>query len=524
MKAYSYARFSTPEQMNGDSLRRQTDMVDKWLAAHPDAELDQQLTLRDLGVSAHHGKNARSGALGQFLKAIDQGLIEPGSYLLVENLDRVSRADPWDALPIFQLIINGGVTIVTLQDGKVWSREALRANAMMIMESIFVMIRAHEESDTKARRIRAVWENKRTKAAGKVAVTARGPAWLRLVDGEWQKIEDRASVVRRIFEQTVQGVGQHAIAEQLNREVVAVFGGGSRWHRSYIAKILGSSTVIGTMTPHTLDHVDGRKVRRPQEPIDGYYPAVVERELFDQVQAMGATRAPLRGKHAAGTVQNILGGLACCPLCGGSMTRVNKGNGSKGGSPKLVCANAKERGGCKYASVDYGQVERAIVGHMGTGFIGELGLGADAPSGSATMDAQMRELDGQIADHEHRLGKLLDAIESEPGSAALAKRLREVELKVLELKDRRLELERQATATIGPKSRLEALHKCLASKSLDVPAANSLLRQCAKAVAVDYERKSLIIRWQFGGESKLYYGAFAKGRTVARTKLPIRRA
>jgi len=225
MKAYSYARFSTPEQMNGDSLRRQKQLVDDWLALHPEVELDQQLTLRDLGVSAHHGKNARQGALGTFLRAIDHEppLVEPGSYLLVENLDRVSRADPWDALPIFQQIINAGVTIVTLQDQRVWSREAIRENPFKIFESLMIMIRAHEESATKAKRLRASWDNKRKQMTERTR-PARGPAWLRLVDGEWQKIEERAAVVRRIFELTAQGVGQNAVAELFNREGVPVFG------------------------------------------------------------------------------------------------------------------------------------------------------------------------------------------------------------------------------------------------------------------------------------------------------------
>jgi DNA invertase Pin-like site-specific DNA recombinase len=38
--------------------------------------------------------------------------------LLIESFDRLSRMDPWDALPIFQEIVNAGITIVTLQDKK----------------------------------------------------------------------------------------------------------------------------------------------------------------------------------------------------------------------------------------------------------------------------------------------------------------------------------------------------------------------------------------------------------------------
>jgi len=42
-KAYSYLRFSTPEQMKGDSFRRQTSMATAYAATHG-LDLDLQLT------------------------------------------------------------------------------------------------------------------------------------------------------------------------------------------------------------------------------------------------------------------------------------------------------------------------------------------------------------------------------------------------------------------------------------------------------------------------------------------------
>src|SRR3954466_5243657 len=87
--AYSYIRFSAKEQERGDSLRRQTDLRDGWLARNPGVKLDDSLKLQDLGVSAFRGKH-RSGdafALGQFVKLVETGRVAKGSFLLVENLD-----------------------------------------------------------------------------------------------------------------------------------------------------------------------------------------------------------------------------------------------------------------------------------------------------------------------------------------------------------------------------------------------------------------------------------------------------
>src|SRR6516165_10425780 len=92
--AYSYLRFSSPEQAKGDSIRRQTEARDAWLVRHPSVTLDTSLTLHDKGVSGFSGKhrlNADRFALAAFLKLVDAGRIPEGSYLLLENLDRLSR-------------------------------------------------------------------------------------------------------------------------------------------------------------------------------------------------------------------------------------------------------------------------------------------------------------------------------------------------------------------------------------------------------------------------------------------------
>jgi len=50
--------------------------------------------MRDEGLSAYHQKHIKSGALGVFLEAILAGKIPAGSVLIVEGLDRLSRAEP----------------------------------------------------------------------------------------------------------------------------------------------------------------------------------------------------------------------------------------------------------------------------------------------------------------------------------------------------------------------------------------------------------------------------------------------
>src|SRR5688572_23142520 len=103
--AYSYVRFSLPQQAKGDSLRRQEKLRDTWLAKSG-AVLDTSVTLLDDGVSAFtgsHRDNPDRNALAAFLDLARRGRIARGSYLVVESLDRLSRED---ILPALTLLLN----------------------------------------------------------------------------------------------------------------------------------------------------------------------------------------------------------------------------------------------------------------------------------------------------------------------------------------------------------------------------------------------------------------------------------
>ena len=91
--AYSYIRMSNPEQIRGDSLRRQQEASQRYAHEHG---LDLDDSLRDIGLSAYSGAHRLRGALGAFLGMVERG--EPrGSVLIVESLARLSRETVVDA-------------------------------------------------------------------------------------------------------------------------------------------------------------------------------------------------------------------------------------------------------------------------------------------------------------------------------------------------------------------------------------------------------------------------------------------
>ncbi len=507
-KVYSYARWSSPEQAQGDSFRRQSEAAAKWAARHG-LELDTSLSIQDEGVSAYRGTNAgEDSGLGRFLFACKRGLIDPGSYLLVESLDRVSRMTPRRAQAIVSDIVDAGVTIVTLNDGQEYTAARLDNDPMALIISLMVAWRAHEESKTKGRRVAAAWEAKRQRArAGQGGIyTRRAPAWLSWDSAleRWEVLGERAEVIRGIYRDKLAGIGEHQIARRLNSEGVRPFGRARQWHRSAVAKLLEFPAVIGTMVPGRLDYSTGRKRRVAEEPIRNAFPAIVSEADWLAVRAIkdGSTAA-VRGRHASRAVSHILAGLARCPACNSTMTRVSKGSRSR---PKLVCVAAKTGTGCSYVSVPVHEVEDAIIRDWGA-----LLENVPAGPGEGGLDAEHDKLAANIAGTEQHLMDLAEALEAAP-SATGAKRLARVEA---ELRTMRADLEAldelRAMADRGLlRTRLGDVADLLSASdndpaSLDRAAVNAGLRSVFKGAIVDYRSGRVRLQWRQGGEVAVIY-------------------
>ncbi len=522
-RAYSYLRFSTPEQAKGDSLRRQTDAATAYAEANG-LDLDTTLTFRDLGVSAFSGKNAKTGALAMFVRAIEDGVVEPGSYLLVESLDRVSRQTPRKALRALEDIVEGGVVVVTLSDQRVHTRASLD-DAMGLLGSLLVFMRAHEESQMKAQRLRASWENKRAKArADLTRLTSTGPAWLKPITDGFAVLEDRAHVVRRIFTETLAGRGQHRIAAGLTADGVPTWRGGEGWHRTYVRKIVDNAAVIGHLTPHVTERLDGGgTLRRPVgEAIEGYYPPVIDLETWHRARALVGTRqtagAGGRGRHAGKAVRHSLAGLARCPICAGTMTRVSKG--PSGGRTYLVCAKAKRGAGCAYVSVPVEAVESAIrretvtlLDNPPSTDLAELRFRAALADVEMQMDAVTGEIEDLTRARLERRGvtplarqreadlyrhkqALLDTRKSLQDQMTLAGS-RAVDARVTRLWDALEDL-----AVLASEQERDGFE---GFEGLDYTAVNAAVRETFSSVVVDHEREALTFHWRHGGETELSY-------------------
>ncbi|NKL61891.1 recombinase family protein [Rhizobium beringeri] len=488
-KAYSYIRFSTPEQLKGDSLRRQTVATELYAKTHG-LDLDNK-SFEDFGISAFHGANEETGRLGDFLEAVKHGDISAGSYLLVESLDRISRKVPRKAVRILEAICEANITVVTLADQRVYTEASLNEDPMAFMYALMVAQRANEESAMKSRRLKQAWIGKRLQAAT-APLTAICPAWLKLNDQRtaYEVIPERADVVRSIFAMCLEGLGQHSIAARLTETGIATFKHSDMWHRSYVKKLLENPAVIGCFTPHTVTVVAGRKVRTPLEPVDGYFPAIVDTEVFERVAAMSSRRGLNIANSDARktTTANVLAGLAKCPTCGATMTRVNKG-GRKGGKPYLVCTIAKAGAGCRYKQVKLGAIEEAVVS-LGT-YLHKL-----TPSPNAENEARYRDMLLSAEVIEGQIQNLVEAVARGDTSKAIAKAIGESEAELDRIREELEELGQRVADTITNRIENTVAEFCAMSESGDLAKVNAALRQLFDRVVVDYDTGYLQLFWR----------------------------
>lgn len=435
--AFSYVRISTPEQAQGRGVERQVERAKDW-AEKNGYVLDD--SLRDIGISAFHGKNLDEGALSAFIARLEAGDIPDGSALIVESLDRLSREAVVDALELFLRIIRNGVTVVTLADQRAYSRKEIQGDWTNLIISLTIMSRAHEESAMKSQRVGDAWQKKRELARSeKTAMTRRCPAWMEKKGDRYELIPERAKVVRRIISDLTNGIGKHVLARRLNNEEVPTFNDGDGWRESYIGKLVDTDAVAGVYQPHR--KVKGKRVP-DGEPIPGYFPAAVSAEELHAARAAMHLRRGKGGRRGK-RYGNLFTGLVFCGTCGGPMHFFDHGEPPKGGR-YIRCDRAKRNArACSHrTSYRYRELEVGAVNSLSPSVVARI---LDAESSELRrLKGQLATVEAQKADGERKLKgylPLLEDVDGDGPSDVIFERVKELRTFVAGKKREILELE-----------------------------------------------------------------------------------
>ncbi len=440
-RVYSYLRFSDPRQATGSSADRQLLYAQKW-AAERGLVLDESLSLRDEGLSAYHQQHVKQGALGAFLKAVDEGRIPSGSVLIVEGLDRLSRAEPIQAQAQLAQIINAGITVVTASDGREYNRAGLKAQPMDLVYSLLVMIRAHEESDTKSKRVKA---SIRRLCEGWQAGTYRGlirngrdPQWLRWDGQAWQLIPERVEAVRYALELYKKGEGAtRAVRKMVERGYEL-----SEWGLAgqQIYRLIKLPALRGAKRIS----VDGEDYL-----LEGYYPALLTDDEYHELQAATSQR---HGRRGASDIVGIITGIGItwCGYCGTAVVaqnllgRAREDGTLADGHRRLHCTSYSNSTGCKAASCSVVPVEKALLAYCSDQM--NLTRLMEPTDDGQQIRQRLQDCVRKQGEVERQLARVTEALlADDQGAAPLAfvRKARELEAELQQLQAEAERLERE---------------------------------------------------------------------------------
>lgn len=327
-KLYSYIRFSSMRQSDGSSYERQIRMA-KEIADRYNLELVNDY--QDLGVSAFKGANSKTGALSRFLDEIGRS-IPVGSWLFIENLDRLSRQDIISAQELFLSIIRRGITIVTGMDNKIYSIETVTANPMDLMFSILLFIRGNEESQTKRNRtnssallkIKAHQQNPQNPAVA-IEEIGKNMWWTDTTSGRVLPHPVYFPVLQKIVQLRQEGHSAGVILDYLNEhhEPPAPTSNKKhrKWSRAMVSRLFATKALIGVKTVN----VDGVEYE-----LRDYYPRVLSDSEFYFLRKNIVKKA-WDYSHDKEKVIPLLSGIGVlrCVHCGATMVKQTAANGKR---------------------------------------------------------------------------------------------------------------------------------------------------------------------------------------------------
>ena len=299
-KVAAYCRVSTDSKDQLNSYRTQIGYYTNFIAQHPGWEL--------VDIYADEGITGTSlEKRDEFKRMLADCRSGKITRILVKSVSRFAR-NTLELIETTRGLKDLGVVVVFEEQG------IDTAQMLGEMQLTLLAMAAQEESTSISKNMR--WSiQKRMDAGTYLGNTA--PYGYRLEDGQLKIEETEATVVRRIFEMRLSGMGQVAITQELNRKRIQPRDG-KPWTVYRVRYILSNERYIGDslfQKKYIADPLSHKSVRnhgeRDQYYIHDTHEAIISRENFQKVQESFQNQSPRRSKTPHLFVHRIL-----CPQCG----------------------------------------------------------------------------------------------------------------------------------------------------------------------------------------------------------------
>lgn len=213
------------------------------------------------------------------------------------------------------------------------------------------------------------------------------------------------ALVKRIFEMAAAGMSLRTIVRILNGEGLTT-AKGKKWGTSSLHAILKNETYTGMI-------VWGRtsKHDRPPLRVEDAHPAIVSRELFDQVQEVLREKAPTVMHPRRAGSNYLLSGLVKCKACGFALIAAPAKSGQY---TYYVCTSVLKRGpeDCDTPRFSVKKLDRRVVGAVRKRILTPEHLRDLMHLVADEMEGVEAEARGKLAGIEKELSRVIAAVEN----------------------------------------------------------------------------------------------------------------
>jgi len=306
-KVAAYARVSTNTDEQYTSYEAQVNYYKKYIQERPDWEYIN--VYADEGITGTSTKKRV-----EFNKMIADALEGKISLIVTKSISRFAR-NTLDTITYVRKLKDNGVEVF-FEKENLWTLDPKSELILTIMASI-----AQEESRSISQNV--TWGKRVSFQAGKVSFAYKSFLGYKKEDDKIVIDVDQAVIVRLIYRMfLVEGKTCSGIANYLKSERIKTPSGKSAdWTKNTVNSILtnekykGDALLQKTFTDNYLDHTLVKNTGQiPQYYVENNHPAIIDRDMWEQVQAELERRNELGAQYSS---TDIFASKLICEDCGG---------------------------------------------------------------------------------------------------------------------------------------------------------------------------------------------------------------
>lgn len=354
----------------------------------------------------------------EFNRMIEDALLGKFDMIITKSISRFSR-NTLDTLKHVRMLKERGISVY-FEKENIDTFDTKGEVLLTILSSL-----AQEESNNLSQVSR--WGIVRRFQQGKTRVNhKRFMGYDKDENGELVVNEKEAEIVRRIFEEYLEGKSYYTIAEGLEEDGILTVTGKRKWHDSVIRKMLTNEKYMGDALLQktiTVDFLSHKRIKNEghvqQFYVEDSHPSIISKETFQKVQEEIARRSKMRGVtdevRSRYSNKYAFSGKIFCGECGSVFRRVRWGTVKKYQKYVWICKSHRDKGdtACLMKSVDEEKLKEAFVRVANRvmkdsgGFISKMMANIEKVLNESRSSQKIEFIDGKLLDLREQVTNLV---------------------------------------------------------------------------------------------------------------------